>query len=69
MEFTTKHLGAYSGRPASIIELTISTGGTTITEDIIDFKTGKVPESMITEIQDLMIELIDHNNNVDERNK
>ena len=65
MEFTTKHIGAYSGRPAKIIELTINAFGTTLTQDITDLK-SKVDENLILSLRQLADELEDHNKAVNE---
>ena len=62
MEFRTKHIGAYSGKPASIIELTVISDNTEVTETINEFSTNKVDENFIMALRELADELEDHNN-------
>jgi len=60
MEFKIKHIGAYGGFPAEIIELTIESLNSTITEDITDLN-SKVDEDFIFELRQLADELEEHN--------
>lgn len=64
MEFRTKHIGAYSGRAASILELTVISDNTEVTETINDFSTNKVDENFIMALRELADELEDHNNKI-----
>lgn len=61
MELTTKHIGAYVGSPTKIIELTVSNGNATITEDITDLN-HKVDENFILALRELADELEEQNN-------
>ena len=60
MKLTTKHIGAYGGFPAKIIELTVSDGNATITEDITDLD-RKVDDNFIMGLRELADELEEHN--------
>lgn len=64
MNFETRHIGAYGGNPAKIIELTVSDGNTTITADVTDLN-HKVDEDFIRELYELADELQEHNDLVD----
>ncbi len=66
MELTTKHFGAYAGNPAKIIELTVSNGDATITEDVTDLN-NKVDENFIMALRELADELEEQNNLIAER--
>ena len=67
MEFETKHIGSASGRPASIIELTVKGTNIFFTEDVTEFKTNKVDENFIMELRQLADELQEHNELVDSK--
>lgn len=64
MEFKTKHIGAYNGNPASIIELTVVGDNAEITETINEFNTNKVDDNFIMALRELADELEDHNNKI-----
>ncbi len=66
MEFTTRHIGAYGGNPAKIIELTVSDGNATITEGVTDLN-HKVDENFIMALRELADELEEQNNLIAER--
>ena len=57
MKIETRHIG---GSPATIIELTVSGGGATITEDIVDSK-NMVDYDFIQSLRDVADELEEHN--------
>ena len=61
MELTTKHIGAYVGSPAKIIELTVSNGNANITEDVTDLN-HNVDENFILALRELADELEEQNN-------
>lgn len=65
MEIKTKHIGAYSGNPASIIELIITADNAVITEEITSFNTTKVDVDFIEALKELIEELEEHNSKVD----
>jgi hypothetical protein len=68
MEFKTKHIRG--GRWYSTqIELIIKSENTTITEDLIPWNGFKVEEEFITNLENLIQELKDHNQCVDEYNE
>lgn len=67
MDFKTKHIGAYGGNPATIIELTVIGENAEITENITAFSTDKVDCSFIMALRDLADELEEHNNKLAER--
>lgn len=60
MNFKTRHIGSYGGNPAKIIELTVESWNSTITENICDLK-GNVDENLIIELRNLADELEEHN--------
>lgn len=60
MDFKTKHIGAYGGNSASIIELTVEGFDDTMTETITDTK-DRVDENLIATLRDLADELQEHN--------
>ena len=64
MEFTTRHIGAYGGRPAKMIELTATDGNATITLDVTDLN-DKVDEALIQRLRDLADEFEEQNSGVD----
>jgi len=66
MEFTTRHIGAYGGNASTIIELTVSGGNASITEDVTDLN-GKVDEDFIMELRELADELEEQNNLIAKR--
>jgi len=67
MKFITKHIGAYAGNPATIIELTVLGECAEITETINAFMSDKVDEIFIMELRELANELEEHNNKIAER--
>jgi len=69
MEFELNDYGHYGYKPPTVMELTIKSENTTITEDVIDFKSGKVPQSIIDGFLDVVNQLVSHNESVDEWNR
>ncbi len=68
MEITIKHFGASRLKPAKIIELTVSTSESTTTVDVTDLH-GKVDESLITNLKDIVNELEEQNKLISEQNQ
>lgn len=64
MEFRTRHIGAFKNIPAKIIELTVMSNSSTITEDVLDLRTGKVDEELIIALRSLADEFEEHNEKV-----
>ncbi len=60
MNLKLKHLGAFGGYAAKIIELTVEGNESTITEEVTDL-TGKVAETLIIELRAVADELEDQN--------
>lgn len=60
MEFKTKHVGGWGPVPAIIIELTVESMGSTITESVTDLK-GHVSDDFILSLRSLADELENHN--------
>lgn len=65
MQFSTKHIGNSAGNPAKLLEVTVSTGSFSYTENVLDFKTDKVDEDLISQLRQLADELQEHNDLVD----
>ena len=65
MDFETRHLGSYGGRPARVIELTITDGNTTVVTNVTDLN-EKVDENLIQRFRDLADEFEEQNRKVDE---
>ena len=66
MELTPNHIGAYAGRPAKIIELTVKSitfGDAQLTETITNLD-SKVDKEFIQNLRDLADELEKHNTDV-----
>jgi len=61
MDFKTKHIGAFGGNPASIIELTVISDNAEVTETITEFNTNKVDDKIIMSLRELADELEEHN--------
>ena len=61
MELTAKHIGSYGGGPAKIIELTVSVGNSSITEEVTDLN-HKVDQNFIVALRQLADELEEQNN-------
>ena len=60
MKIETRHIGKFGHYPSKLIELTVSSNGASITEDITDLN-GLVDEGFIEDLQNLVDELKHHN--------
>ena len=56
MEIKTNYIGAYGGNAASIIELIVTSNGTTITEEVTGFD-SKIPVNLIFDLREIADEL------------
>lgn len=67
MNFQTRHIGSFSGRAATIIELTINGADYSATEIITNFETNKVDENFILELRQLADAFQEHNDKIDNK--
>ena len=66
MKLTTRHIDAYGGNPASIIELTVESDNSSITETITSLS-DIVDENLIMALRELADELEEHNQKINDR--
>ena len=67
MNFETRHIGAFGGNPADIIELTVNGFCSKMVEQITNLS-GKVDQDFIQELKNLAEELEEHNEKVNNKN-
>ncbi len=63
MKLSIKHYGQSWSRPSSIIELTVSSEGTTLVEDISSMD-GSIDEVFIQDLKDIVNELEEQNEKI-----
>lgn len=67
MEITLKHYGNSRTRPSIAIQITVTTNGSSITEDVTDLK-GNVSVEFIHSLRQIADELEEQNNEVKNKN-
>lgn len=60
MKISTKHYGASGNKPASILEVTVETNSSIVTEDLAGMD-KRVPTDFIQQLRDIADELEAHN--------
>ena len=60
MKLEIRHIGTYYGKPSTIIELTVSSNGTSITENVSSLN-GRVNEDLILSLRQIADELEEQN--------
>ena len=56
MKIELRHIGRYGLSPSPIIEITVTSNNTTVTEDIVNFE-GYVDENFIDDLKDIVEQL------------